>query len=270
MSSMLVDTHCHVDHESFPEGPDAVLARAREAGVGAFVAIGVGPTTAEAAKAVALASSRPDIVAAVAFHPHDAAHADGAARAEIARLAASDRVAAIGETGLDFHYDQSPREQQREVFRHFIGLARQLRKPLVIHTRSAPAETLQILVEEEARDVGGVIHCFSEDLPFARSALDLNFDLSFSGIVTFKNAKAIQEVAAWAPLSRILVETDSPYLAPVPFRGKRCEPAHVVHTARHVAQLRGISPDALAEATTANALRRFAGLRLADPAAPAP
>jgi TatD DNase family protein len=211
---------------------------------------------------VALAASRPDVVAAVAFHPHDASHADEAACARIAALAASDRVAAIGETGLDFHYDQSPRDRQREVFRHFIQLARSLRKPLVIHTRSAPDETLQILDEERARDVGGVIHCFSEDRAFARVALDHGFDLSFSGIVTFKNAKAIQDVAGWAPLDRILVETDSPYLAPVPFRGKRCEPAHVAHTARHVAQLRGISPDELAQATTTNALRRFAGLTL--------
>jgi TatD DNase family protein len=149
---------------------------------------------------------------------------------------------------------------QRAVYRRFIGLAKTLGKPIVIHTREAGQEALAILEEEGARDVGGVIHCFSEDLPFAKRALDIGFDLSFSGIVTFKTATAIQEVARYAPDDRILVETDAPYLAPVPMRGKTCEPAMVVYTARYVAELRGVAPERLAEITTANAKRRFRGL----------
>jgi len=143
------------------------------------------------------------------------------------------------------------------VFRRFVALAREAHKPIVVHTREAAADTLAILEAEGARDVGGVIHCFSEDKAFAERALDLGFDLSFSGIVTFKTARSVHEVAAWAPLDRILVETDSPYLAPVPKRGKPCEPAYIVHTASRVAELRGIPLDALAASTTANAERRF-------------
>lgn len=257
---MLVDTHCHVDPGHFPEGEAAVLARARAAGVGGFVLVGVSDTLAKAEHAVATASSRDDAVAVVGFHPHDAAHVGEVERDAIARLAALPVVAAVGEIGLDYHYDHSPREQQAEVFRHFIGLARALAKPIVVHTRSAPDDTLRILREERADDVGGVIHCFSEDRAFAREALDLGFDLSFSGIVTFKTARAVHDVAAWAPADRILVETDSPYLAPVPLRGKTCEPAYVVHTARRVAELRGVSLDELARVTTENAVRRFRGL----------
>jgi TatD DNase family protein len=189
----------------------------------------------------------------VGLHPHDAREASAEVREELARLAASPEVTAVGEIGLDYHYDHSPRDEQQEVFRHFLGLARALKKPAVIHTREAAADTLRILREERAQEVGGIIHCFSEDIAFAREALDLGFFLSFSGIVTFKSARSIQEVAAWAPGDRILVETDAPYLAPVPFRGKRCEPAHVVHTARFVAQLRGLGLDELAALTTANA-----------------
>jgi TatD DNase family protein len=166
-------------------------------------------------------------------------------------------VVAVGEIGLDYHYEKAPREAQRAVFARLVGLAREVEKPIVIHTREAASDTLDVLESEGAREVGGVIHCFSEDKAFATRALDLGFDLSFSGIVTFKNARSVQEVAAWAPLDRILVETDSPYLAPVPLRGKPCEPAYIVHTARRVAELRGTTLEALAMATTANAERRF-------------
>jgi len=190
-------------------------------------------------------------------HPHDAAALDAPSEVELLTLAQSARVVAIGEIGLDYHYDHSPRETQQAVFRRFIQLARQLGKPIVIHTRSAARDTLDILAEERASEVGGIIHCFSEDRQFATRALDLGFDLSFSGIVTFKKSQAIQEVAAWAPLDRILVETDSPYLAPVPVRGKPCEPAFVVHTARFIAALRGMAFEALAQATSQNAARRL-------------
>jgi TatD DNase family protein len=253
---MLIDTHCHLDGEYFPEGEDETLTRARSAGVTGFVCIGVG-SLEQTQAALALAARRSDVWATVGVHPHDAAACDAALEADLTRLAAAPRVVAIGEIGLDFHYDHSPREQQKEVFRRFIQLARRRQLPIVVHTRSAPAETLQILAEENARDVGGLIHCFSEDKAFATRALDLGFDLSFSGIVTFKRALDIQEVAAWAPAERILVETDSPYLAPIPVRGKRCEPAYVLHTARFVAALRGMPLEELAQQTSQNAERRL-------------
>jgi TatD DNase family protein len=253
---MLIDTHCHLDPEYFPEGADETLSRARSAGVTGFVCIGVG-SLEQARSALELAARRTDVWATIGVHPHDAQQCDDALEAELRRLASAPRVVAIGEIGLDFHYDHSPRERQGEVFRRFIGLARELKKPIVVHTRTAPQETLRILEEERASDVGGLIHCFSEDKAFAQRALDLNFDLSFSGIVTFKRAVDIQEVAAWAPADRILVETDSPYLAPIPLRGKRCEPAYVLHTARFVAGLRGIALEDLAQQTSQNAQRRL-------------
>lgn len=251
---MLIDTHCHLDSEYFPEGPEETLARARSAGVTGFVCVGVG-SLAQAQSAVAIAALRPDVWATVGVHPHDAASCDAALEAAIVREAAAPRVVAVGEIGLDFHYDHSPRDRQAEVFRRFIAAARQLKKPIVVHTRSAAEQTLEILKAENARDVGGLIHCFSENKAFAERALALGFYLSFSGIVTFKRSLEIQEVAAWAPADRILVETDSPYLAPVPLRGKRCEPAYVVHTARFVAGLRGVPLEELARQTSENAQR---------------
>lgn len=253
---MLFDTHCHLDAESFPEGADAVISRANAAGVVTFACVGVG-SLEHARAAVALAERRADVVATVGVHPHDASQLNEALEAELAALAENPRVVAVGEVGLDFHYDHSPRETQKDVFRRAIALARRLKKPLVIHTRSAPAETLAILAAEEARDVGGIIHCFSEDRAFAARALELGFYLSFSGILTFKNATAVHEVAAWAPADRVLVETDSPYLAPVPLRGKKCEPAFVKHTAARLADLRASTLEHIAALTTANAARVF-------------
>jgi TatD DNase family protein len=259
---MLLDTHCHLDEKSFPEGADAVLARARAADVGACVCIGVG-SLVMARGAVSLAEAWENVVSTVGVHPHDASTLDAQLEAELAGLARHERVVAVGEVGLDYHYDHSPHDEQGRVFRWAIELARQVKKPLVIHTREAPAETLGILREEGARDVGGVIHCFSEDRAFAEGALELGFYLSFSGIVTFKNARSIHEVATFAPSDRILVETDSPYLAPVPLRGKKCEPAYVVHTARRLAELRGTTLDAIERTTTENAARAF-GFRLRE------
>jgi TatD DNase family protein len=254
----LADAHCHLDASYFPEGADAVLARATAAGVVGFVVVGVGTDLTQARSAVDLARRRPEIVAAcVGIHPHDAVSWSEAAHDELRGLARQTEVVAVGEIGLDYHYNHSPREVQRDVFARLIGLARELGKPIVVHTREAAEDTLAILEREGARDVGGIIHCFSEDRPFAARALDLGFDVSLSGIVTFKSALAVQEVAAWAPLDRILVETDSPYLAPVPLRGKKCEPANVVHTARRVAELRGIPVEEVAMATLANTERRF-------------
>jgi TatD DNase family protein len=255
----LADAHCHLDAQYFPDGAEAVMERARAAGVVGFVVVGVGADLAPARAAVELARRLPErVCACVGIHPHDATSWSEAAHEALRAMALGPEVAAVGEIGLDYHYDHSPREVQREVFARLVGLAREVRKPIVVHTREAAADTLAILEGEGARDVGGIIHCFSEDRPFAERALDLGLDVSLSGIVTFKSARAVQEVAAWAPLDRLQVETDSPYLAPVPLRGKPCEPAYVVHTARRVAELRGIALEDLAAATLANTERRFA------------
>jgi TatD DNase family protein len=257
MSAGLIDSHCHLDAAYFPGGPDEALARAAAVGVSGFVVVGVGETLAPARAAIALATARPkDIAAAVGVHPHDAKHFSEMEE-ELGRLAKSDVVVAVGECGLDYHYDHSPRDVQRDAFAKQIALARAVKKPIVVHTRSAPADTLDVLESEGAKDVGGVIHCFSEDRAFATRALAMGFYVSFSGIVTFKNAKDVQDVAGWAPADRILVETDSPYLAPVPHRGKPCEPAYVVRTAEQVAKLRGIAFEELAQVSTQNATALF-------------
>jgi TatD DNase family protein len=257
----VADAHCHFDAQYFEEGTEPVMERARAAGLVGFVVVGL----ADAAQGLAplthvleLARRAPgEVAACVGVHPHDASCWTPSLHEGLRAAAASPEVAAVGEIGLDYHYEHSPRPAQRDVFAQLIGLARELRKPIVVHTRSAAEETLALLESENARDVGGVIHCFSEDRAFAVRALDLGFHLSFSGIVTFKNARAIQDVAAWAPLDRVLLETDSPYLAPVPLRGKRCEPAYLVHTARHVAMLRGVAVEDLARAALENTERRF-------------
>ncbi len=262
----VADAHCHLDPHHFGEGPEAVIERARAAGVIGFVVVGLaGPSPGSqdelepARFAVNLARRDPSRVAAcVGLHPHDANAYSEPLGDSLRALAVAPEVVAVGEMGLDYHYDHSPREKQREVFARLVAIAREVGKPIVVHTRSAAQDTLAILEGEGAREVGGIIHCFSEDRAFASRALDLNFDVSFSGIVTFKNARSVQEVAAWAPKDRILVETDSPYLAPVPLRGQKCEPAHVVHTVRFVAQLRAIPVDELAALTLANTERRFA------------
>ena len=255
---MLFDTHCHLDDPRLAEELDDVLARAREAGVRRITTIGCAHDVASVDSAIDIANAHPDwISATVGVHPHDAKELDDALCDAIQQAGSDPAVVAIGETGLDYHYDHSPREVQAEAFRRQVGIARALGKPLVIHTRSAPKETLQILREEDARDVGGIIHCFSEDAPFAAAALDLGFVSSFSGIVTFKKAVAVQEAARKQPADALLVETDAPYLAPIPKRGKRNEPGYVAHTARRIAELRGDDPEALVEATYENAIRLF-------------
>jgi TatD DNase family protein len=196
----------------------------------------------------------------VGVHPHDAKRLDDPLCDAIRDAGADGSVVAIGETGLDFHYDHSPRPAQEEAFRKQISMAKALGKPLVVHTRSAPKETLQILREEQARDVGGIIHCFSEDASFAAAALDLGFVSSFSGIVTFKSALEVQEAVRKQPADALLIETDAPYLAPVPRRGKRNEPAYIAHVAARVAELRGEDPETLAQTVYNNALRVF-GIR---------
>ena len=256
----LVDSHCHLGYAPSPEERAATLARGRAAGVAHFVDIGVGRGADGARDALALAEAEPDVSATAGVHPHDAGTCTDEIVTALAALSVHPRVVAIGEIGLDYHYDLSARDRQREVFRRFVALAREVRKPIVVHTREAAADTLAILREEGARDVGGVIHCFSEDEAFARAAMDLDFDISLSGIVTFKKAEAVRAAAKVIPLDRLMIETDAPYLAPVPMRGKTNEPSFLVHTARQLAALRGADEDDVGARTTETARRRF-GLR---------
>lgn len=248
---MLVDAHCHLTGSHVEkEGLEAILARARAADVGGFMAVG---TDLEDSRAViALAKVHPEIRVCAGLHPHEAKAWDSDMEVAFAELLKAPEVLFVGETGLDFHYDFSPREIQEAVFRAHIRLAREVGKPLVIHTREAGEATLRILKEEGADQIGGMIHCFSEDLAFAQAAVALGFHLSFSGILTFKKAEAIQAAAAWAPEDRLLVETDSPYLAPIPHRGKTNEPAFVGLVAKKLAELRGSTFEAMAERTTRN------------------
>ncbi len=247
---MLVDSHCHLVGSHPSPDVDAVLERARLAGVTGFVVVGT--DLEDSRLALDLARRRPDVQACLGLHPHEARRWDSQVAQGLEALLQDPGARLVGETGLDWHYDHSPRDVQEAVFREHLRLARRLGKPVVVHTREAPAQTLRILREEGADQVGGIIHCFSEDRAFARGALDLGFHLSFSGIVTFRNAGAVQDVAAWAPEDRILVETDSPYLAPVPHRGQPNEPAFVAHVAAQVAALRGVAPGRLGEITTRN------------------
>lgn len=251
---MLVDSHCHLDFPDLARRLPDVLARMRENGVGCAVCIAV--NLEDLPGVLALAETHANLYATVGVHPE---YAD-AAEPDVARLislAAHPRVIAIGETGLDYYWHKERPEWQRARFRTHIRAALATGKPLVVHMRDSAEDTLGILKEEGAAAVGGVMHCFTETWDIARQALDLGFLISFSGIVTFKNAHAIKEVAQKAPLDSILVETDSPYLAPVPYRGKPNEPAYVRHVAEEVARLRGISYDALAAATTANFFNLF-------------
>lgn len=258
---MLFDTHCHLDDPRLFEQLDAVLDRARRAGVRRITTIGCASDVESVKSAVAIARQHSDwISATVGAHPHDAKHLDDSLCDAIRRAGADPSVVAIGETGLDFHYDHSPRSAQREAFRRQIAIARELRKPLVIHTRAAPKETLEILREEQASEVGGIIHCFSEDAAFAAAALDLGFVSSFSGIVTFSKAIEVQEAARRQPADALLVETDAPYLAPSPKRGKLNEPAYVAYTAARIAELRGEDPETLSQRAYDNARRVF-GIR---------
>ena len=253
----LIDSHCHLDEPRFDPDRAAAIARAASAGVRCMITIGASEQMQSNYAAVALAAAHADIFATVGVHPHDARIVDVAVIQEVRRLASRPKVVGIGETGLDYYYDNSPRPAQQEAFRRFIQLARQLDLPLVIHLRDAYDDALRLLREEAASAVGGVIHCFSGDRAAARALLDLGFDLSFSGIVTFKNADELRAVAAMVPDDRFLVETDAPFLAPVPHRGKRNEPAYVIHTAAALAAARGQSLEQVAALACATTLRRF-------------
>ena len=254
---MLVDSHCHLDFPDFGDDLDAVLARAADAGVGTMQTICTRVT--EFDKVRALAEAHAPIWCSVGVHPHHVAEEPAVTAEHLVRLAEHPKVIGIGETGLDFHYDNSPRPQQEASFRHHIAAARETGLPLIVHTRSADAETCRILREEAGKGAfPGVIHCFSAGRAVAETALDIGLHISFSGILTFKKAEEVRAVARDVPVDRLLVETDAPYLAPVPHRGRRNEPAYVRHTAGHLATLKGLEDAELARETSANFFRLFA------------
>ena len=248
---MLVDSHCHLNYEGLVEHQGEVLARARAAGVGAF--LNISTRQREWGDVVATAEREPDVWASIGIHPHEAEQHADLGEGALLEAAAHPRVIAIGESGLDYYYDRSDRAVQRGLFRTHIAVSRQTGLPLIIHTRDADEDTAAILAEEmEKGAFPALIHCFTASADFGRKVLDLGLTISISGIVTFKNARELQEFAGEVPADRLLVETDSPFLAPVPHRGKTCEPAFVRDTAAFVAQLRGESVEALAANTTRN------------------
>jgi TatD DNase family protein len=252
----MIDSHCHLDSEYFGQDRAEVLARARAAGVEAFICIGVGRGLEAPREAVRIAVSEPDVFATVGVHPHDVSKMSEADWTELAALARAPRVVGVGESGLDYHYEHSPRETQIAAYRRFATMARDAGLPIVSHVRDAHDDAAAVL-RTEGPGAGGVIHCFTGGVAEARVYLDLGQHLSFSGILTFKSAANIREAAAFAPLDRILIETDSPYLAPVPHRGKRNEPAFVAQTLAAIAELRGVPAADVEAATTANARRLF-------------
>lgn len=255
---MLVDSHCHLDMLAAVRERgdlDGVLATARDAGVTHFLCVGV--NFEDLPDMLALTAGRANVFASAGVHPSAQPPAEPSQQ-DIEQAAQSSQVVAIGETGLDYFYDTVARDVQRERFRRHVRAAVKLNKPLIVHTRDAREDTLQVLREEGAARCGGVLHCFTESWDVAAAAMELGFFISLSGIVTFRNADALRDVARRVPLERLLIETDSPYLAPVPMRGKENQPAYVRHVAEFIAKERGVSFDALAQATTENFFRLFA------------
>jgi TatD DNase family protein len=253
---MLVDSHCHLDFAEEAERPE-IVARAKRAGVRTLLTIST--KLDEFPTVRAIAETDPDIWCSVGVHPHEAAVEPAATKDWLVASTRHAKVVGIGETGLDFYYEHSPRLRQAEIFRVHIAAAREAQVPLIVHTRDADPETIAIL--EEEHPPAGVIHCFSTGRALAERAIKLGFYISLSGIVTFKTAQELRDIVRDLPLDRLLVETDAPYLAPVPLRGKRNEPAFITHTATLVAELKGVTADELARATTANFFRLFAKAR---------
>ena len=254
--TLLVDSHCHLNFKDFDEDLNLVVERAGDAGVGLMVTICT--KLKEFDQILAIAERYDNIVCSVGIHPHEAAEEPDVDAARLVELAQHPKVVAIGETGLDYFYEHSPREPQIKNFRSHIWAARETQLPIVIHTRDADQDTSDILTDEMAQGTfPGLLHCFSSGQTLANTALDLGLYISLSGIVTFKSAKDLQETAKLVPEDRLLVETDSPYLAPVPKRGKRNEPSFVVHTAQKVADLRDVEASHLADTTTENFFRLF-------------
>ena len=253
---MFVDSHCHLNYKGLVEDQQGVLARARAAGVSRMLNISTRASEWDAV--IAVAERESDVMASVGIHPHEADVHPDVETATLVEKAAHPRVIGIGESGLDYYYDHSDRARQRESFRNHVAAARETQLPLIVHTRDAEDDTWEILSEEMGRGAyPALIHCFTASQDFAEKVLSLGLYISISGIVTFRNAKALQEAAKAVPLDRLLIETDSPFLAPVPHRGRPCEPAFVADTARFLAELRGEPVETLAEATSANFYRLF-------------
>ena len=253
---MFVDSHCHLNYKGLVEQQVDVLARARESGVSAM--LNISTRECEWDDVIGLAEQESDVWASVGIHPHEADQHVGMDCAKLVEKSAHPRVVAIGETGLDYYYDKSDRAQQCTGFREHIKASRETGLPIIIHTRDAEADTAAILTEEMREGAfTGVIHCFTASAEFARIALDLGMYISLSGIVTFKNAQDLQDVAKWLPEDCLLVETDAPFLAPIPHRGRTGEPAFVADTACFVAQLRGVAPEILAQQTSDNFYNLF-------------
>jgi len=249
------DSHAHLTMDRFDDDRDLVIARAIDAGVRQMIT--VSSYIGDAGRCAELAARHPALHFTAGVHPHEARYWNAAVKSEVRDAAGRPKAVAIGEIGLDYHYDHSPRPAQREVFRAQIAMARELRLPIVVHTREAWDDTLEILDQEGARDIGGVFHCFSGGVSEARRCLDLGFYLSFAGPVTFKSAGPIAEAAAFVPLDHLLTETDAPFLTPHPHRGQRNEPSHVLLVTARIAALRGASPEAIGEAATANLRAAF-------------
>ena len=252
----MIDSHCHLDNPQFDPDREAVIERALAAGVERMVVIGTGDGPPDLEAGIRLADRYPAIYATVGIHPHDAAKIErGDEFIRLDALLRHPKVIALGEIGLDYHYNHSPRDVQRAAFIAQMSVAEDVRKPIVIHTREAWEDTLALLEKHwKPTGLGGIMHCFSGGPAEAQRCLDLGFHLSFAGILTFPKSTAIQEAARMAPADRILIETDAPYLAPVPHRGKRNEPAFVAQTARKLAELRGVTPEEIARITTENFL----------------
>lgn len=253
----LIDSHAHIQGAEFAADVAGVIDRARAAGVEKIIVVGGAGDLSNNAAAIALAHSFPGLFATVGMHPHDARPVGEEEILSLRELARDPKVVAVGETGLDFYYNHSPRPIQLELFCRFIRLARDLRLPLVVHNREAEREVAELLRREGKGDLRGVIHCFTGDYQSAKGFLDLGFYLSFTGIITFKNADSLRNVVRKLPLDRILVETDSPYLTPVPHRGKRNEPAFVRLVAEAMARVRGLSLEEVAQATSYNTCKLF-------------
>jgi len=252
---MLFDTHVHLNARQFIEDRDEVIKRAFDAGVKYMVVVGFDAETIPLA--IEIAEEHETIYAAVGWHPVDAIHYRKEHLDYLKELSKHDKVVALGEMGLDYHWDTSPKEVQESVFRKQIKLAKGINMPIIIHNREATSDVINILKEEDAKEVGGIMHCYSGSVSEMHTCLDMNFHISLGGPVTFKNAHEVKDIAKLVPLDRLLIETDAPYLAPHPYRGKRNEPAYVTLIAKEIARLRGIEYERLCQTTTQNALKLF-------------
>lgn len=252
---MLIDTHAHLNDKRFDRDREQVIYQCRDEGV--VCIINAGTDVSSSIKSISLAGKYSFIYATVGVHPHDAKTMDENSIEVLSALARKDKVVAIGEIGLDYHYDFSPREQQKEAFRKQLNLARELNLPVVIHDREAHGDIMEILREENACEIGGVMHCFSGSKEMARECMDMNFYISFAGPVTFSNARKAKEIAEYVPIDRILIETDCPYLTPVPHRGKRNYPGNVKYVSEEIARIKGLDVEELLEAVAVNTKTLF-------------